>query len=148
MNYWNEEEIKNKVFNEFESLFKNKKSLKKNLIDFHTRNKYLYFCYDQEIKDILGRVVANNNKDIEATYNDYYISLKLLFEKKASSKKILNSVLHMYGYFKKDLSSEEKKEFFKTIEIDIVQSIKMISKFADNYKNNYIMNQTILKLIK
>lgn len=148
MNYWNEEEIKNKVFNEFESLFKNKKSLKKNLIDFHTKNKYLYFCYDQEIKDILGRVVANNNKDIEATYNDYYISLKLLFEKKASSKKILNSVLHMYGYFKKDLSSEEKKEFFKTIEIDIVQSIKMISKFADNYKNNYIMNQTILKLIK
>ncbi len=155
MNYWNEKEIKNIILNEFNLIIKDNKSLKvKDLIDFHAKNKYLYFCYDQKTKDILGRVVANKTKDIKDTYNDYYVSLKLLFEKNANSKNILNSILHMYGYFKRDITDKEKKEFFELVERyknmtdNLFEILKKIENFAVKYDKKYIAKQTILTITK
>ncbi|NMR96131.1 DUF1722 domain-containing protein, partial [Vibrio parahaemolyticus] len=87
-----------------------KENSMKALIDFHSNNKYLYFAYDQTQKNKLGQIVANQNKKpLYELFNEYFEELIKLFSKLPSKKNYINSYLHIFGYFSKDISKNERE---------------------------------------
>ncbi|MGO1580210.1 MAG: DUF1722 domain-containing protein [Peptoniphilaceae bacterium] len=125
------------------------------LVDFHSRNKYLYFCYNTSIKDKLGRIVANNeNLNFVDIYNLYYNNLLILLREDLTMGKVINALTHIAGYFKNDLKKLEKDKLIYEIENlshnkdNLPNILKTLKNYALKYKKDYILKQTIFNLLE
>lgn len=145
------EYFKKKCLSDFDKMIHEPLSLKL-LTDFHARNKYLYFCYSQKYKNILGGIVANHEKkDLPSLFEEYRENLEKLLADFPSRANVVNAYLHIFGYFKKELSKEEKDNFLAILNdyqrnrIDGVAVGKMLGDYAMKYERQYILEQTILE---
>lgn len=131
--------------------FLQKKPCLKDLVAFHSSYKYFIYAKSQKYYKILGNIVANHEKlalsSILQNYKNLFIQAVLL---KEDVKNTCNSLLHMYGYFKKQLCKDEKNEFLKGLEdykagkIPLAQVITYIRNYAIKYNQSYILQQKIL----
>lgn len=104
------------------------------LINFHSCNKYLLMAYHQLNQKKLGKLVANHDHyPIEEVYYRYEHLLKRTLLTPIKNGKNINMLMHLFGYFKHVLTSEEKAYF-----IDLL----------DDYKNKVIGLDVPLSLIK
>ncbi len=121
----------------------------KELMDFHSKNKYLYFAYDQKAKDELGNIIAKNTQ-YSKTFERYAKSLRELLAKSPTKGKYINAYEHIYGYFKNKASDDEKQQFkslIKAYEEGAISNIEIneyLLKLAQTYHEEYIINQSIL----
>ncbi len=127
-----------------------KNGSKKQLIQFHSNNKYLYFAYSIVLKDTLGQILSQKRRYSEL-YNDYKMVLIQLLEEKPTEKKTVNAYDHMYGYFKNCLNSDEISEYNKLLQAyrkcgngDDAPLKRFFNKVADKYCVEYIKNQTLI----
>lgn len=105
----------------------------KALVEFHGKNKYLFMAYSQNQLTILGRIVANHEKkSLDETFEDYEKNINKLFLKNPSSGKYINVMLHIFGYFSKELSTSEKAYFLDTLE---------------NYRSQHIPQSTVMAIL-
>ncbi|WP_455258453.1 DUF1722 domain-containing protein [Peptoniphilus asaccharolyticus] len=121
------------------------------LMKFHAKNKYLYFCHSISKKDELGRIVANDeNYSIEEVFEFYRQKLSELMDMKISKGRKVNAYSHIFGYFSTDLTEQEKAEYFKLLDdfensnSDDFALREKLFEFADKYKKEYILNQFLL----
>jgi uncharacterized protein YbgA (DUF1722 family)/uncharacterized protein YbbK (DUF523 family) len=106
----------------------------KNLVNFHTINKYLFMAYNQTVMKKMGNIVANHNHlPLEEVYALYEENLRVLLSKTASKNRRINVFTHVYGYFKKELDVQEKEYYFELL---------------DDYLNNQIPYTSILSLLR
>jgi uncharacterized protein YbgA (DUF1722 family) len=69
---------------------------------------------------------------------------------KTTSKKNLNVLMHMMGYFKEQLSSDEKKELLEVIDfyrkghIPLIVPITLINHYVRKYDQPYLKQQAYL----
>lgn len=106
----------------------------KNLIDYHTGNKYLFMSYNQSKMREMGRIVASYNKsNTQKIYDEYEQLLKSLFSGMSRKKSNINVFMHTLGYFSNYLSIAEKRFFLELL---------------DNYRNNMIPVSSIIVLLK
>jgi uncharacterized protein YbgA (DUF1722 family) len=69
---------------------------------------------------------------------------------KATVKKNINVLLHLLGYFKKELSSDEKQEVLEIIEryregyVPLIVPITLINHFVRKYQQPYLLQQVYL----
>ncbi len=126
-----------------------KTGTKKDLIEFHSNNKYLYFKYSITLKDKLGQLLAEK-KPYSELYLEYRKTLVKLFEETPDVKKAVNAYQHIYGYFKKQIDKSEKEQYQVIME-EYLQSDdnefdlrRFFRKLADKYNVEYIKNQTLL----
>ncbi len=84
---------------------------RKQLVDFHTRHKLLLLAHSPEHYREMGRVMAHLNEGPqEETMARYQQLLLESLRLKTTNKKNANVLYHLLGYFKKDLSADEKQE--------------------------------------
>lgn len=142
--------VENLIKTEYSNLSKSRLNT---LMDFHAQNKYLYFCYDQNIKDEMGKLLGSKDKkDIEIIYKQYGALLENLFNQTPNKGKLVNSLTHMYGYFKDSLNQDEKNALIYSIDnvdfdnslIAVLNHIYFLSK---KFNKKYIYNQSIFYLI-
>jgi uncharacterized protein YbgA (DUF1722 family)/uncharacterized protein YbbK (DUF523 family) len=123
----------------------------KKLIDFHTRHKLLIMSHSQKHLSILGKLVADMKKYKPSELLDEYMmklmeGLKLL----ATKKKNTNVLLHIAGYFKKNLSSEDKKELLEVIEnyhlgyVPLIVPMTLIRHYVRSFSDPYLSTQYYL----
>jgi uncharacterized protein YbgA (DUF1722 family)/uncharacterized protein YbbK (DUF523 family) len=106
----------------------------KPLIDFHSKNKYLFMAYNQSALKELGRIVASHKKlPIGDIYHSYELQLHRLFARKPRDQSNINVCQHIAGYFKHELSDKEK-EFF--------------SEMLDKYRNNKTPLSSLTSVLK
>ena len=119
------------------------------LYKYHAKHKYLFMSYNQTLMRKMGNVAANKNKkNIESVKKDYHDLLLLLLSKKSRYPSNINTQMHVMGYFKKSLTSKEKKHFLDTIElyrnkkipISTVNSI--LVSWINRFENKYLKNQS------
>lgn len=123
----------------------------KNLVKFHTDNKYLLMAYNQNILKEMGRIVANHeNHNPEKVYNLYKNKLIEIFKEKPNYRSILNVLSHIFGYFKNELTSNEK-EFFLTIvdkyrenKVPLSVPIHVLKAWIIEYDIVYLKNQSFI----
>jgi uncharacterized protein YbgA (DUF1722 family)/uncharacterized protein YbbK (DUF523 family) len=120
------------------------------LVTFHSHNKYLLMAYHQKNQNILGRIVANHDKKpVGDVIEDYYKFLKLTLEKPLRRGSNINMLMHLLGYFKNNLSKEEKAYFLDMLEqysqkkIPFSVPISIIYSWVVRFNEPYLSQQTI-----
>jgi uncharacterized protein YbgA (DUF1722 family) len=121
------------------------------LVAFHTDHKLLIMAHSPKHYAELGRVVANPKRlkpqDVASQYiNLLTEALKLL----ATVKKNTNVLMHIMGYFKKQISSDEKKEMLDVIQnyhsglVPLIVPIVLINHYVRKYEEPYLQKQHYL----
>jgi uncharacterized protein YbgA (DUF1722 family)/uncharacterized protein YbbK (DUF523 family) len=127
---------------------KNRNELQE-LIDFHSRNKYLFMAYNQTQLKNMGRIVANHEKKpIEEMFKNYEDYLYKLFNRAARYTSNINVCQHVFGYFKNELSLKEKAFFLEMMEkykeqkVPLSSLISLLKAWAIRFENAYLLSQT------
>ena len=87
---------------------------------------------------------------LEELYNLYLDSMLPALQRIATVKKNTNVLLHIMGYFKKNLESEEKAELREIIDqyhsemVPLIVPITIIKHYVNKYKPEYLLNQIYL----
>lgn len=121
------------------------------LVEFHTKYKYLIYSKSQKAYKELGNIVANKDKkEFLVVLESYKIGFLQSISQKNSIKKTYNILLHILGYFKKHLDANEKKflldtcEEFKEKKIPLIVVIKLFTVYIDKLDIQYLKNQKFL----
>jgi uncharacterized protein YbgA (DUF1722 family)/uncharacterized protein YbbK (DUF523 family) len=121
------------------------------LVSFHTEHKLLLMSHSQKHYSILGRSVAGAKKGKrEALFIKYVSTLMEGLKLIATVKKNTNVLMHIMGYFKNNLSSNEKAELLMVIEnyhkrlIPLVVPLTLINHYVHKYDEPYLKRQHYL----
>lgn len=122
-----------------------------NLVEFHTHNKMLLRCHSEKHYRQMGKLVAGEKKQsAKVLYRQYESMLMDALRLHATVAKHTNVMMHMLGYFKKQLSSAEKAEMLELIEqyrqgyLPLVVPLTLFSHYVRKYEQTYLSTQTYL----
>ena len=121
------------------------------LVEFHTSHKVLMLAHSPKHYSALGRLVAGAKRVKQETLFSAYLKgfmegMRLL----ATPKKNANVLLHIAGYFKKLISSDEKQELLDVIEnyrtglIPLIVPITLVKHYVRKYTVTYLQKQYYL----
>lgn len=121
------------------------------LVIFHTSYKYLIYAKAQTPYKNLGRIVANHDKkqfsEVLEEYKEEFLKAIAL---KGSINKTYNVLLHIFGYFKKLITKEEKEiilgclDEYKEKVIPLIAVIKLINLYVIKFDVEYLKVQKFL----
>jgi uncharacterized protein YbgA (DUF1722 family)/uncharacterized protein YbbK (DUF523 family) len=121
------------------------------LVDFHTRNKLLIMSHSQKHYRVMGKLVADGKKmPIEELYQKYQRLLMEALKSKTTVRRNANVLQHLMGYFKKQLTPDEKQELIEIFEqyrnelIPLIVPITLINHYVRKYEQPYLKLQTYL----
>ncbi|KAB2478415.1 DUF1722 domain-containing protein [Staphylococcus arlettae] len=110
-----------------------------------SRYKYEVLWHDQKTYNDI-RYLMNNDAQIELVQQKIQYALN----KQPSKGSIINAYCHMWGYFKK-ISTEQEKQLFIKLKIDFENQIirekeliDFIKRLADLYEVTYLKQSTII----
>lgn len=122
-----------------------------NLVDFHSRHKLLMMAHSPDIYRQMGKLVARaGTLDPEALYRDYLALLMKGLRMKATVAKHVNVLQHGLGYFKKQLSADEKQEMLTVIDqfhrqqTPLIVPITLLNHYVRKYQQPYLQQQVYL----
>ncbi len=121
------------------------------LVEFHTAYKYLIYAKSHESYKALGHIVANHEKKpfetILCEYEELFLQTIAL---KGNIGKTYNILLHIYGYFKNDITAGEKELLLQSLEeykdgiIPLIAIIKLINLYVVKFDIGYLAKQKFL----
>lgn len=121
------------------------------LIDFHSRHKLLFMAHSPRLYADMGAFVANFKNLSSAEVADAYQELlDQAMQEKTSVKKHINVLHHLLGYFKNDLSPDEKQEFLDLVEayrqgnVPLIVPVTLVNHFVRKYQEPYLGRQYYL----
>jgi uncharacterized protein YbgA (DUF1722 family)/uncharacterized protein YbbK (DUF523 family) len=122
-----------------------------NLVDFHTRHKLLIMAHSTEIYRQMGKLVATAGKaPVEQLFGEYEALLMKGMRLRTSVSKNVNVLQHLLGYFKKQLSADEKREALEQIDLyrsgtlPLVVPLTLINHYVRKYHQPYLQQQLYL----
>ncbi|MFN3534193.1 MAG: YbgA family protein [Desulfatiglandales bacterium] len=122
-----------------------------NLVSFHTQHKLLLLSHSQRHYRELGKLVAQGkDMDMERLWGRYETLLMEALRLKATPKKHYNVLLHIMGYFKKELSADEKGELLEVFGayrdglVPLIVPITLINHYVRKYNQPYLKEQVYL----
>ncbi|GGD77978.1 YbgA family protein [Lacimicrobium alkaliphilum] len=121
------------------------------LVDFHSRNKMLVMAYSPQAYQALGRLVAGA-KGHEETISKQYLTLMMrALSKPTNRRKHTNVLMHLQGYFKKQLDKADKQELCEQIDkyrlgyVPLMAPVTLLRHHLKKYPNDYLQQQRYLQ---
>ena len=121
------------------------------LVLFHTSYKYLIYSKSQKAYTTLGRIVANHDKkQLFEVLKEYEEEFLKAINLKGSVNKTYNVLLHIFGYFKKLITKDEKEEILQALEeykqkiIPLIAVMKLINLYVKRFDVQYLKVQKFL----
>jgi uncharacterized protein YbgA (DUF1722 family)/uncharacterized protein YbbK (DUF523 family) len=121
------------------------------LVQFHTVHKYLLMAHSPQQYQVLGRLVGEAQryrpKDLAARYGELFMNALAM---KATVRKHVNVLQHMLGYFKQQLTSQEKTELLGVIGdyhqglTPLIVPLTLIKHYVQIFDVTYIRDQVYL----
>lgn len=121
------------------------------LVEFHTRSKLLIMSHSVEGYRRLGKLVAHakqlERNELFRQYEELFMSALTLH---ATVKKQTNVLMHIMGYFKKQLDSMEKAELLEVIGqyhnrlVPLIVPLTLLKHYVNKYDQPYLKKQTYL----
>lgn len=131
--------------------FLNTNPTMKELVAFHTGYKYLIYAKSSLAYKALGQIVANHEKkSLELLLKEYQEEFLQAIALKGDKKKTYNVLLHIFGYFKKLITKEEKYDLLEAIDefkeemIPLIAVIKLLNVYANRFNLSYLQQQKFL----
>ena len=124
----------------------------RNLVAFHTENKYLLMAYSQTELRKLGAIVANKERrGFQELASEYERHLYSALSRPPRYTSSINVLMHAFGHFSEKLSSQEKLLFFGWIQkyregkATLCPAINTIRSWAVRFEDQYLTNQTLFE---
>jgi uncharacterized protein YbgA (DUF1722 family)/uncharacterized protein YbbK (DUF523 family) len=121
------------------------------LVAFHTRHKLLILSHSPRHYRELGKLVARGKGlPVQELHHHYQSQLMEALRLKTTPKKNTNVLHHLMGYFKKDLSPDEKQELLEIIDyyhqgsVPLVVPVTLINHYVRKYRQPYLQEQFYL----
>jgi uncharacterized protein YbgA (DUF1722 family)/uncharacterized protein YbbK (DUF523 family) len=121
------------------------------LVHFHTRHKLLIMSHSPKHYQILGKLIAQLKEiPLPEVYERYQSLLMEALRLKSTIKKNVNVLLHVVGYFKKNLSPAEKEELLEIIDeyrkgyIPLIVPVTLLNHYVRKYDQYYLNDQYYL----
>ena len=121
------------------------------LVDFHTRHKLLIMSHSPKHYGLLGKLVARIKQiHLPEVYEQYQTLLMEALRLKSTIKKNVNVLLHVMGYFKRELSPAEKEELLGIIDeyrqsyIPLIVPVTLLNHYVRKYDQAYLKDQYYL----
>ncbi len=122
-----------------------------NLVDFHTRHKLLVMAHSPREVNVLGRLVASLAERTPAeAWAEYESTLMRGLKLRATQKKNANVLSHVMGYFRRNLTSDEKQELVELIEVyrkgnvPLIVPVTLLNHYVRKYGEPYLQKQVYL----
>jgi len=122
-----------------------------NLVRFHTQHKLLILSHSPKHEQLMGRLVAKaKGLPIKEVFEEYQTLLMEALKLYATPKKNANVLIHMMGYFKEQLSQDEKKELLEVIYhyqngyIPLIVPITLLQHYVRKYNQPYLKEQVYI----
>ncbi len=138
------------TFQRWRKLLDGERSLGR-LVDFHSRHKLLLLAHSTEIYRQMGKLVADGKAlPVDELFDRYQSLLMQGMRLLPTVKKHLNVLQHLLGYFKKDLSADEKQELLEIFEqyrrgdVPLIVPVTMINHLVRKYRQPYLAQQFYL----
>lgn len=124
----------------------------KDLIAFHTQNKYLFMAYHQNELREMGRAVANQHLyDFDELLDIYRGHLDTMFASPPRPESYINVMEHMFGYFSRELSARERAHFLSLVKeyreglVPLSALRALIVTWALRFEDDYVLEQTVIE---
>lgn len=121
------------------------------LVAFHTSHKLLILSHGTRHYQLMGKLVARaKERSLKELYAQYESLLLEALKLMATRKKHVNVLQHMMGYFKNDMTADEKKELLEAIEsyaqeyVPLIVPITLINHYVRKYDQPYLKGQVYL----
>ena len=128
-----------------------KKESRGNVVDFHMRHKLLILAHSPKHYQTMGKLVARaRDLPLRELYQQYQTLLMESLLLKTTPKRNANVLMHMMGYFKEQLSSDEKQELLKVIDhyrggfVPLIVPVTLINHYVRKYDHPYLKQQVYL----
>ncbi len=128
-----------------------RKESRGNVVDFHTKHKLLILSHNPKHYQTMGKLVAKaKDLPLKELYQKYQTLFMEALQLKTTPKKNTNVLMHMMGYFKERLSSDEKQELLEVIDhykqeyIPLIVSITLINHYVRKDNQPYLKGQVYL----
>jgi len=122
------------------------------LVAFHAAHKLLLLSHSQTHLRELGKLVANPRalpwSELLGRYEELFL---VALEQRATTKRQVNALQHMMGYFKKQLSPDEKQELVESIEqygrglVPLIVPLTLLQHYVRKYEQPYLRDQWYLR---
>jgi len=123
----------------------------KNLVDFHTRHKLLVLSHSPAHAKRMGKLVADGKQmPIGEVYAQYEGLLIETLRIKTTVKKNMNVLEHILGYFKEQLSADEKQEVLEIFDryrrefLPLIVPVTLLNHHVRKYDQPYLKQQVYL----
>jgi uncharacterized protein YbgA (DUF1722 family)/uncharacterized protein YbbK (DUF523 family) len=121
------------------------------LVDFHSRHKLLIMSHSPNRARMMGKLAAGGKSpDMIDRFDRYEALLMEALRLKTTLKKNINVLQHIMGYFKKDLSSDEKKELLDIFDqylrgfVPLIVPVTLLNHYVRKYDQPYLEKQIYL----
>lgn len=138
------------TLNRWRQMLKEKRSAG-TLVKFHTRHKLLLLSHSTKHYREMGKLVAETKGKIISEIFDRYESLLMeALRLKATVKKNTNVLQHMMGYFKKQLTPDEKQELLEIIHdfynglVPLIVPVTLFKHYVRKYGQPYLKDHVYL----
>jgi uncharacterized protein YbgA (DUF1722 family)/uncharacterized protein YbbK (DUF523 family) len=123
----------------------------KNLVDFHTRHKLLVLSHSPAHAKRMGKLVAEGKQmPIGEVYTHYEGLLIETLRLKTTVKKNMNVLEHILGYFKEQLSADEKQEMLEVFDryrrefVPLIVPATLLNHYVRKFDQPYLKQQVYL----
>ncbi|MBA5761418.1 DUF523 and DUF1722 domain-containing protein [Vibrio sp. 404] len=121
------------------------------IVAFHSRYKLTLMAHHPQSYKLLGKLVANiAHYDIDDFYQLYRNGLMQAMAIRASRKNNTNVLMHIQGYFKRDLKRQEKAELCNVIDsyrqgvLPLLAPMTLLKHHMNRYPDDYLQSQKFL----
>jgi uncharacterized protein YbgA (DUF1722 family)/uncharacterized protein YbbK (DUF523 family) len=122
-----------------------------NLVAFHTRHKYMIMSQHLRGYKDMGRLVARGSElETDVLFDSYFAMLTKALSLKTTVNKNVNVLMHLMGYFKRDLLPDAKQELleiiarYKSGHVPLIVPITMVNHYVRLYRQKYLEEQWYL----
>jgi uncharacterized protein YbgA (DUF1722 family)/uncharacterized protein YbbK (DUF523 family) len=121
------------------------------LVTFHTREKLLLMAHSPQYYRRMGKLVADGRQMTPAALYDAYEQLLMTtLGLNTSRAKHVNVLQHILGYFKKQLSGDEKTEMLEILDhyrsgdLPLIVPVTLVNHYVRKYSQAYLAGQSYL----
>jgi len=139
------------VFKRWQDMVRQGLTLNK-LMGFHADHKLILMAHSPKALKELGALVADGNiRPIEELARQYLAVMMEALKLMATVRKNTNVLEHVMGYFKKQLTSDEKTELKTLIShyhqglIPLIVPVTLLNHYVQKYREPYLARQFYLK---
>lgn len=121
------------------------------LVAFHTEHKLLILSHSPKHNQLMGKLVAEAKQVPPGKlYREYETLFLAALRVKATVKKNTNVLQHMMGFFKRELTADEKQELLDVIDgyrqgmVPLIVPITLLKHYVRKYRQPYLNEQVYL----